>query len=1080
MVARNPYNYWLRRKLIRMPTSGFTVSANGSVEAKHDLIEAQRAFGYTNEDLMLVLQPMGAEGHDAVWSMGDDTPLTVLSDKGRPFYSYFKQRFAQVTNPPIDPLREELVMSLTTYAGPRRSVLEESEEHAAVVELPSPVLMEGALERLKHLSEPHLKAIVLKCHFPTDAGAAALGPALERLCQQAADAVRAGAGLLILSDRGVEETRAPIPMLLATSAVHQHLIRAGLRTSCDLIVEAGDVWDIHHFACLIGYGASAVDAYLAMESVRSFAGQRGMETLDPQQAVDNFRMAVEAGLLKIMSKMGISTLSGYRGAQIFEAIGIQRDVVERHFPGTPTRIEGLGLTDIAADVLRRHSEAFGGSGPTGKRGLPDTGYVRFRGNGEYHGYNPFVVRAMHKATMTGDYDAYLEYVALSAKHEPAEIRDLLQFRSRPSIALDEVEPIESIVRRFYSTAMSLGALSPEAVQTLAIAMNMLGARSNSGEGGEDPDWYAERHDGVVGHNKIKQVASARFGVTSWYLSQAEELEIKIAQGSKPGEGGQLPKHKVNAYISRLRHAIPGIPLISPPPHHDIYSIEDLAQLIYDLKQANPRAHIGVKLVSEAGVGTIAAGVAKAYADYILISGDSGGTGASPLSSIKNAGCPWELGLAETQQVLVLNDLRGRVRLRTDGGLKTGRDVLIAAMLGAEEFGFGTSAVVAMGCDMARQCHLNTCPTGIATQREDLRQKFAGTPEMVVNYFTFLAREIREQLAGLGFRSLDDIIGRVDYLEQSCEPREGHASQLKLDALLAPPDPTFSFPYKQMQPRNDPPARDPMPEQLVEDAAPALEDGKRISLSYRITNANRTLGARVAYEISRRHGGDGLRDGTLELRFQGSAGQSFGAFLTRGMRLVLEGEANDYVGKGMGGGELVIVPSERAKFAAGENIILGNTVLYGATGGQLFAAGRAGERFAVRNSGATAVIEGAGDHCCEYMTGGVVVVLGPVGRNFAAGMSAGTAFVLDETGNFPDRVNPELVDIERVQPEDAPALRGLIEEHVAVTNSVRGREILDRWGEFLPRFWRVVPDPPTVQTHTPAMVGADTGTNAPNS
>ncbi|MBI4213904.1 MAG: glutamate synthase large subunit [Chloroflexi bacterium] len=1076
--TQNPYSYWLKRKLLRLETSGFTIAVNGSVQAKHDLLTAQKAFGYTNEDLMIVLQPMGAEGHDAVWSMGDDTPLTVLSGETRPFYSFFKQRFAQVTNPPIDPLREGLVMSLGTYAGPRKSVLEETEEHAAVIELPSPVLMEGALERLKRLPEPHLKAHVLRCHFPAGSGSGGLEPAVRQLCEDAAQAVADGAGLLILSDRGVDENLAPIPMLLATSAVHQHLIRTGIRTRCDLIIEAGDVFDIHHFACLLGYGASAIDPYLALESVRSFAGQRGMEDLDPQQVLDNFRAAVEAGLLKIMSKMGISTLSAYRGAQIFEAIGIDQDVVETYFYGTPSRIAGVGLEDIADDVLKKHAEAFSEvSGPTGKRGLRDVGYVRYRGHGEYHGFNPLSVRAMHKATTTGDYDAYREYVALTQKHAPAEIRDLLNFCQRSAVPLDEVEPVEAIVRRFYTSAMSLGALSPEAVQTLALAMNQLGAKSNSGEGGEDPDWYGQTRAGVATHNRIKQVASARFGVTSWYLSQAEELEIKIAQGSKPGEGGQLPSHKVNSYIARLRHAIPGIPLISPPPHHDIYSIEDLAQLIYDLKQANPRAYVGVKLVSEAGVGTIAAGVAKAYADYVLISGDSGGTGSSPLSSIKNAGCPWELGLAETQQVLVLNDLRGRVRLRTDGGLKTGRDVVIAAMLGAEEFGFGTSSVVALGCDMARQCHLNTCPTGVATQRADLRAKFTGTPEMVINYFTFLAREMREILASLGARSLDEMIGRSDLLEQVCE-LPGRGSQLKLDAILTPPDPTFSLPYKQVQDRNSPPTRDRLHDQLVEDARPAFEEGKRVSLSYPITNSNRAVGTRIAYEISKRHGGDGLGDGTLVMRFAGSAGQSFGAFLTRGMRLVLEGEANDYVGKGMGGGEIVIVPSQSAKFAASENIIMGNTVLYGATAGRLFAAGRAGERFAVRNSGATAVVEGAGDHCCEYMTGGTVVVLGPVGRNFAAGMSAGTAFVLDENGSFPDRVNPGLVEIERVRPDDASVLRSLIEEHVAVTSSVRGRDILKHWGKYLPRFWRVVPDPPTVQTQTPEMASVDSGTDAP--
>jgi glutamate synthase (NADPH/NADH) large chain/glutamate synthase (ferredoxin) len=682
---------------------------------------------------------------------------------------------------------------------------------------------------------------------------------------------------------------------------------------------------------------------------------------------------------------------------------------------------------------------------------------------------------MHQAVRRGDYDAYKDYVALTINHEPAEPRDLMDFVKRQSIPLDDVEPTERIYRRFYSTAMSLGALSPEAVQTLALAMNELGARSNSGEGGEDPDWYVNPRNGVAAHNRIKQVASARFGVTSYYLSQAEEIEIKMAQGSKPGEGGQLPKYKVNGFIARLRHAIPGIPLISPPPHHDIYSIEDLAQLIYDLKQANPRAYVGVKLVSEAGVGTIAAGVAKAYADYILVSGDSGGTGASPLSSIKNAGCPWELGIAETQQVLVLNDLRGRVRLRTDGGFKTGRDVLIAAMLGAEEFGFGTSAVVALGCDMARQCHLNTCPTGIATQDAKLRAQFTGTTEMVINYFTFLAQEMREIMAELGVRTIDEIIGRADMLTQNRDVLNSRAAALDLSALLTPPDPSFGRPVKQAQPRNDPPTRDLFLDKMTDDAAVTWERGERVELSYAIDNSHRTVGARLAYEISSRHAEAGLPDDTLDVHLRGSAGQSFGAFTTRGMRLVLDGEANDYVGKGMGGGEIVIRPPSHASFIAQDNIIMGNTVLYGATGGKLFAAGRAGERFAVRNSGATAVIEGAGHHCCEYMTGGVVVVLGPVGRNFAAGMSAGTAYVLDENGDFPGKVNTELVDLERiardgrvVRPEDAERLRSLIAEHVALTGSARGEQILASWDEFLPRFWQVVPDPPTVQNETPAM------------
>ncbi|MPZ13327.1 MAG: glutamate synthase large subunit [Chloroflexi bacterium] len=1087
IASERPYGQWLRRKLARLHGPGVVVAKNGAGDAEEDLLAQQRAFGYSHEDVDLILDPMGSEGHDAVFSMGDDTPLTVLSAHTRPFYAYFKQRFAQVTNPPIDSLREELVMALNTYAGARPSMLEETEEHAALVELASPVLMDGELEHLKQLPEAHLKSKALPCHFDPAAGPSALEPALEKLCDAAVDAVRGETALLILSDRGIGARRAPVPMLLATSAVHQRLIREGLRMRADIIVETGDAWDIHHFACLVGYGASAVYPYIAYATVRSFCGQRGKENLDPQKTVDNFRAAVEAGLLKIMSKMGISTLSAYRGAQIFEAIGIKHDVIDRYFHGTPSRLAGVGLREIAEDVLRKHHDAFGEY--TGRisrhTGLRNVGYIGFRADGEFHGYNTSVVRAMHRATESGDSAAYQEWVELTQRHAPAELRDLMAFKPRSPIPIDQVEPVEAICRRFYTTAMSLGALSPEAVQTLAIAMNQLGAKSNSGEGGEDPEWYIHPWNGIAAHNKIKQVASARFGVTPWYLSQAEELEIKIAQGSKPGEGGQLPSHKVNAFIARLRHAVPGIPLISPPPHHDIYSIEDLAQLIYDLKQSNPLAYVGVKLVSEAGVGTIAAGVAKAYADYILVSGDSGGTGASPLSSIKNAGCPWELGLAETQQVLVLNDLRGRVRLRTDGGLKTGRDVVIAAMLGAEEFGFGTSAVLALGCDMARQCHLNTCPTGVATQRADLRAKFAGTPEMVVNYFVFLATEIRGILANLGVRSLDEIIGRVDMVEQVHEAPNIRAGELELGAILTPPDPTFTRALKRAQDRNDPPTRDHFLDRLSEDAAEAWDTQRPLSLAYRIDNSNRAVGTRLSYQVARRSGGEGLPDGTVEVRLQGSAGQSFGAFLARGLRLILEGEANDYVGKGLGGGEIVIFPSRNARFVAHENIILGNTVLYGATDGKLFAAGRAGERFAVRNSGATAIIEGAGDHCCEYMTGGVVVVLGPVGRNFAAGMSAGTAFVLDEVGDFPGKVNTELVELERIsdgdrvrRPDDADRLRALIEAHVAATGSARGQKILENWDSYLPKFWQVLPDPPTVQTHTPAMASADAGTEAP--
>jgi glutamate synthase (ferredoxin) len=1107
VAAQRPYGEWLERQLQRLGTpppphaalytDGFHPNgANGSRAdgpAVPPLLQQQRAFGYTAEDLRLIIRPMGAEGHDAVWSMGDDTPLPVLSRQPRSFYNYFRQRFAQVTNPPIDPLREQLVMSLSTYVGARPSVLEESEAHAHLIHLPTPVLLAHDLERLRALGhDPAFRSVTLPALFPAREGPEGLERALDALCAAAVRAVDEGAHILILSDRGVDPEHAPIPMLLAVGAVHHHLIREGKRMRADIIAETGETWDIHHFAVLIGYGASAVHPYVALATVAALPAERGLEELTVEEALLKYRSAVEAGLLKICSKMGISTLSSYRGAQIFEVVGLDPALVERAFTGTPSRIGGIGLRQLGEEVLRRHREAFEETSPR----LRDYGFVRFRGDGELHGYAPYVVKAMHRAAQSGSYDDYKEFLAVLRKHPPAALRDLLTFRpAGPPVPLDEVEPVESIRRRFVSTAMSLGALSPEAVQTLAIGMNRMGARSNSGEGGENPDWYADTSWGVKAHNKIKQVASARFGVTALYLAQAEELEIKMAQGSKPGEGGQLPGHKVSALIARLRHAVPGIALISPPPHHDIYSIEDLAQLIYDLKQANPRARVGVKLVSEAGVGTIAAGVAKAYADYILISGHEGGTGASPLSSIKNAGCPWELGLAETQQVLVLNDLRGRVRLRTDGGLKTGRDVLVAALLGAEEYGFGTSAVVAIGCDMARQCHLNTCPTGIATQREDLRFKAFGDPhadparhraiidakaQMVVHYFTHLAMEVRELLASLGLRSMEEAIGRVDLLVPAAAEPGSRAALLDLGAILAHPDPTGRRPLKCLQDRNDRPGDCPLDEQLIRDAAPALERREPVRLHYTVRNDQRAVGTRLSGEIARRYGGEGLPDGTIEVYLYGTAGQSLGAFGARGLTLVLTGEANDYVGKGLCGAEIVVRPPPEARFAAHENVIVGNTVLYGATSGRLYVAGRAGERFAVRNSGAVAVVEGTGDHCCEYMTGGIVVVLGPTGRNFAAGMSAGVAYVLDEAGDFPRKVNTELVYLERLTEEgDFERLTALLHDHVAATDSARAREILDRWDVYAPLFWKVIPYPPVVQAHTPAHQAADTGTVAPH-
>ena len=846
----------------------------------------------------------------------------------------------------------------------------------------------------------------------------------------------------------------------------------------DLIVQTGEAWDIHHLACLIGYGAGAVHPYLALASSRAFAGQRGFETTPETELEARYRKAADKGLLRIMSKMGISAVSSYRGAQIFEAVGVSQALIDRCFSGTPSRIGGIGLAEVAQEALRRHDDAYRPAQPLGPR-LPDLGFIRYKKDGEFHGYNRLAVVAMQKASRSGEYADYRAYRELVHGGAPRALRDVLDLVPLgPAVSLDEVEPVEAIMRRFSTQAMSLGALSPEAHATLAVGMNRIGARSNTGEGGEDPAWWQPFADGPFAgeraNSKIKQVAAARFGVTPEYLQHAEELEIKIAQGAKPGEGGQLPAHKVTGLIARLRHAIPGIPLISPPPHHDIYSIEDLAQLIYDLKTANPRATVGVKLVAESGVGTIAAGVAKAYADYVLIAGHDGGTGASPLSSIKNAGCPWEIGLAETQQVLVMNDLRGRIRVRTDGGLKTGRDVLVAALLGAEEYGFGTAAVIAIGCDMARQCHLNTCPTGIATQREDLRAKFTGVPEQVIHFFAHVAQDVREGLAALGARTLDEVIGRCDLLRQKSVPGQPRTDLLDLSAVLAQVDPEGRRPRRCLQPRNDRAGYEPVDDEIIPQALPALERGEQFSLSLPIRNSQRTAGARLSGAIALRYGDAGLPEGTVRLRFTGSAGQSFGAFLAPGVQLSLQGEANDYVGKGMHGGQIAVFPPTQASYSAYRNTIVGNTVLYGATGGSLFVAGRAGERFAVRNSGAQAVVEGAGDHCCEYMTGGMVVVLGETGRNFGAGMSHGLAFVLDEHGSFPQRVNRELVSLERLESaEHEAALRELIERHHQATRSGRAGHILHQWSGYRSLFWVVVPHPPQVDTAAPVRPAART-------
>ncbi len=1072
VAARRPYARWVARYMATLAPDP------GRVRPPHEgdaLVRLQRSFGYGSEDLRVVLEPMGSSGGDPVWSMGDDTPIPPLAVVPPSVYAYFRQRFAQVTNPPIDSLRESMVMSLRMHLGRRGSPLLERPSYARMLRLEHPILLAEEMSALRNVAG--FSTVTLDAVWDPAKGASGLRPALTALRRAAERATRRGAHILILSDRAVGEHRAPIPMLLAIGAVRQHLVHTGLRARVGLVAEVGDAFDIHHFATLFGYGTEAVHPWLALETVGD-EGKRGSEEAgqNPAEARMHYRTAAEKGLLKILSKMGISTLSSYCGAQIFEVLGLGHEVIAGCFDGTASPIGGVGFEEIAEDVIARHTAAFGSAEAAGS--LPDHGRVRFRKDGEDHAWAPPIVVALQKATgaraekpekLEGGSAAVTGYEAYLAKHSsrrPATPRDLLGFRQGDPIPLEQVEPMEEIRRRFVSSAMSLGALSPEAHATLSIAMNRIGARSNSGEGGEDPHSYHGITNGDRADNRIKQVASARFGVTTEYLIRAEELEIKIVQGAKPGEGGQLPAHKVTDLIARLRHAVPGIQLISPPPHHDIYSIEDLAQLIQDLKTVNPRARIGVKLVSESGVGTIAAGVAKAYADYVLIAGHSGGTGASPLSSIKHSGSPWELGLAETQATLVRNGLRHRIEVRTDGGLKTGRDVVIAALLGAESYGFGTGPLVAMGCDMARQCHLNTCPTGIATQREDLRAKFRGTPEQVVAYFTFIAEEVRRILAGLGFRSVDEIVGRNDLLERVERPEVPRAQMLDLSVLLARTegsgeagmDQQAEVPRRRMVERNERPGLVSLDEEILGDLEPYLDCGLPFSGTYHIENHHLTVGARVSGAIVERKGDAGLTSGSVRLRFAGAAGQSFGAFLCRGVHLELEGEANDYVGKGLSGGEITIRPYRRAGYAhaSHQHLIMGNTVLYGATGGKLFAAGQAGDRFAVRNSGAVAVIEGAGNHCCEYMTGGIVLVLGRAGRNFGAGMSNGVAYVIDEAGSFPGRVNPEMVELGDLEAADLELLRKLVREHEEKTVSARARTILVNWEDYVPLFRKVVP------------------------
>jgi glutamate synthase (ferredoxin) len=1094
LARQAPYRAWVDRHLGVAPARASTTTPmpDAGPWTGDALARVQKLFGYGSEDLDRIIVPMATGADVPVGSMGDDTPLAVLSTQPQPLYRYFKQRFAQVTNPPIDPLRERSVMSLHTVLGPRGPLLDEAPTSSAVLRFDGPVIDEAQYAWL--LGQASFRPTVLSARWRVEDGPEGMETALEALCDDAVTAVEEGHGILVVSDRGADQEHAPIPMLLAVSAVHQRLLRVGRRTRTALVADTGEVREDHHVACLIGFGAALVHPYLALATVREWARVREWASADAEAAADRYLTAVEKGLLKTMSKMGISAVSSYRGAQIFEMIGVAGDVVDRYFSGTPWRIGGAGLQAFATDALRCHAEAYG-EDPV----LRDRGIYRFRKAGEYHALHPLVFKSLHKAVRTADADAYAEYARQVDERPPTTLRDLLTpVALGPALPLDEVEPVDAIVRRFSTQAMSHGAVSREVHETLAVAMNRLGAKSNSGEGGEDETRYVpyDRDMPELGHggwhpragdlanSSIKQVASGRFGVTASYLASASEIEIKMAQGSKPGEGGQIPGHKVDAEIARIRRSVPGVTLISPPPHHDIYSIEDLSQLIYDLKRVNPRARVGVKLVATTGVGTIAAGVAKGYADSVQVSGNDGGTGASPLASIKHVGLPWELGLAETQHVLVANGLRARVTIRVDGGLKTGRDVVIAALLGADAYGFGTAALVAAGCAMIRQCHLNTCPVGVATQRPDLRAKYPGEPEHVVRFMLYVAQQVRMLLAELGARSLDEIVGRVDLL-RAREVATPKVARLDLSELLRQPRPEATgadaaLRASDTEVRNDRPGDEPLDEQLLRDVAPALARAEPVARGYAVSNRDRSLGARIAGEVARRFGDAGLPPGSIRLRLRGSAGQSFGAFTVAGMELTLVGEAQDYVGKGMSGGELVLRPPSGDPLASERSVILGNTALYGATGGALFAAGQAGERFAVRNSGAVAVVEGCGDHGAEYMTGGVIVVLGRVGRNFGAGMSGGVAFVLDPDGTLSRRVNRGSVAVGDLDAEDVAWIERLLRRHVAVTGSRHAADLLAAGGPAAVGFVRVGPEPDPavpVDVRQAALMQADAAMRA---
>ncbi|HVX12841.1 MAG TPA: glutamate synthase large subunit [Pirellulales bacterium] len=1072
LASQHPYRQWIRQHQLTLDTlpktpkrngSSTNGEANGNLTNGHpaeSLLSLQRAFGYTLEDLRILLGPMALDGQEPIGSMGNDTPLAVLSDRPQPLYNYFKQLFAQVTNPPLDAIREEIVTSLVTTIGSEGNLLTEMPEQCRLLRLDQPILTNAELAAIKGLDQHGFTAHTLSLLFPREQGAAGVERRMQELRQEASQAIAAGVTLLILSDRGVNANMVPIPALLATSGIHHHLIREETRTHCGLIVETGDAREVQHFALLTGYGAGAINPYLAFATIEQMQREGYLPADKPIEKLEkNFVKAVGKGLLKVMSKMGISTQQSYRGAQIFEAIGLNRQLVDEYFTWTASRIQGVGIETIAEEALRWHESAFPRTAVPRNLALDVGGQYQWRKKGEAHLFNPDVVAKLQHATRLNSVADFKKYCELIDKQERQllTLRGLLEFKPGTPVPLDEVEPAKEIVKRFATGAMSYGSISLEAHQTLAIAMNRIGGRSNTGEGGEDPARYQPEPNGDRRSSAIKQVASGRFGVTSEYLINAQELQIKMAQGAKPGEGGQLPGHKVDKEIARIRHSTPGVGLISPPPHHDIYSIEDLAQLIHDLKNSNRDARISVKLVAEVGVGTVAAGVSKGKSDVVLISGHDGGTGASPYTSIKHAGIPWELGLAETHQVLVKNNLRSRIIVQTDGQLRTPRDIAIAALLGAEEWGIATAALVTMGCIMMRKCHLNTCPVGVATQDAELRKKFDGKPEHVVNFFFLIAEGLREIMASLGFRTINEMVGRVDRLDTRRAIDHWKARGLDFSAVLfqpVVPDHVKTYCAEKQDHGID---KSLDVTKLLDLCRPALERGEPVVHSLAIRNVNRTVGTILSSEITKRYGSRGLPEDTIQLNFRGTAGQSLLAFGVPGVTVRVEGDVNDYCGKGLSGGKVIVHPPRDSTLVPEENVIAGNVVLYGATSGEVYLNGIAGERFCVRNSGAKAVVEGVGDHGCEYMTGGVAVILGETGRNFAAGMSGGLAFVLDEHGTFPGLVNREMVELEElVDAEDKQTVHDLIRKHVEYTESARGRYVLENWPRLIHKFVKVMP------------------------